>query len=120
MALTAKQRAKVIYYLGWSGLTIVADSTHYNSVVNDRLGANDTDAEIERLTKDLLTRLEKCDAQLEDAKCRLAAAKVDSITMNKDEIAGLKKERMRLIRELSDHLDIPIMKSSSQQVSIRV
>lgn len=120
MALTAKQKARVIYYLGWSGLTIVTGSTHFNSVVNDRLGAADSNTEIERLVKDLLECLEQVDEKLKKAQCRLSASKVDTIVLNKDEIQMLKKERMRYIRELSDHLDIPIMRSSAQQVSIVV
>jgi len=118
MALTAKQKARTIYYLGWPGLTIVTDSTHFNSVVNDRLNVTDTEAEISRLVKELLTRLEGCDEKLDKAKCRLSAVKVDNLELNPDEIRMLKKERMRYVRELSDHLDIPIMKSSAQQVSI--
>lgn len=120
MALSAKQKARTIYYLGWPGLTIVSGSTHFNSVVNDRLNASDSNSEIERLVKELLTKLEACDNALEDAKCRLTASQVDSLKMNPDEIRQLKKERSRMVRELSDHLDIPIMKSSAQQVSIVV
>lgn len=120
MALTAKQKARTIYYLGWPGLTIVTSSTHFNSVVNDRLNVTDTEAEIERLVKELLTRLENCDDKLDKAKCRAAALSIDNLKLNPDEIRILKKERMRYVRELSDHLDIPIMKSSSNQVSIVV
>lgn len=120
MALTAKQKARTIFYLGWSGLTIVSGSTHFNSVVNDRLNATDNNAEIERLVKELLELLAACDEKLEKAKCRLAAISVDNIKLNPNEIPMLKKERSRYTRELSDHLDIPMMKSSSQQVSIVV
>jgi hypothetical protein len=117
VALTSKQKHKVVFYLGWSGLTLVANSTQYNSVVNDRLGST-LNADIENLVKGLLERLEMLDKALEEAICRLSASSVDNIEMNPKEIEMLKKERMRLIRELSDHLDIPIMKSSAQNMSV--
>lgn len=120
MALSLEQKHKVIFYLGWSGLTIVAASTQFNSVVNDRLNAAAVDAEISRITTGLLFRLDACDVQLEEAKCRLSASKIDSITLNKDEIFRLNNERRRLIRELSDHLDIPMQKSGGRVSSIVV
>lgn len=120
MALTASEKADVIFFLGWPGLTIIANSTHFNSVVNDRLNVTDTNPEIARIAIGILTRLAKCDSQLDSAKCRLAAEKVDNLTLNEEEISKLKGERRRLVRELSDHLDIPIMKSSSNQPSIIV
>lgn len=119
MALTSKQKHKIVFYLGWSGLTLVVNSTQYNSVVNDRLGST-LNADIENLVKGLLERLETLDKALDEAICRLAASVVDNITMNPKEIEMLKRERMRLIRELSDHLDIPIEKSSGNNMSVVV
>ena len=117
MALTSKQKHKVIYYLGWAGLTIVDGSSQYNKVVVDRLGIL-LNSDIENLIKGLLERLLMIDEALDAAICRLSASTVDNITMNPREIEQLKKERMRLIRELSDHLDIPIEKSSMQNVAV--
>lgn len=119
MALSSKQKHKVVFYLGWSGLTLVSGSTQYNSVVNDRLGVT-LNTDIENLVKGLLERLEMLDEALDSAICRLAASKVDNIDMNPREIEQLKKERKRLIRELSDHLDIPIDKSGGMNVSVSV
>lgn len=119
MALTSQQKHKVIFYLGWSGQTIVAGSTQYNSVVNDRL-TNNLNADIEKLVKTLLEKLEKYDAALEAAKCRLSAKSVDKIEMNPDEIRMLRSERKRCIRELSDHLDIPIVKSGGSMHGVIV
>jgi len=116
MALTDKEKHNVIFYLGWSGLTLVSGSTQYNSVVNDRLG--NLNVQIERIVRGLLTRLEAIDAKMEAATCRLSASEVDSIVLNKDELALLKKERMRIIRELSDHLAIPIEKSGGSQMNV--
>jgi hypothetical protein len=116
MALSDKEKHKVIFYLGWSGQTIVSGSTQYNSVVYNRVSFANT--EIERIIKGLLVRLEKTDTALEAALCRLTAKEVDGITLNEDEIVKLKAERKRYIRELSDHLDIPIMKSGGVNVGV--
>jgi hypothetical protein len=112
MALTSPQKHKVVFYLGWSGQTLVVGSTQFNSVVNDRLTTN-LNADIEKLVVDLLAKLEKYDVALEAARCRLATKSIDKIEMNPEEIRMLRSERKRCIRELSDHLDIPITKSSS-------
>ncbi len=116
MALSDKDKHKVVFYLGWSGLTIVTGSTQYNSVVNNRLAG--LNVYIENTVKGLLARLETLDTRLDEAACRLSASEVDGITLNPDEILKLKSERKRLIRELSDHLDIPIEKSGGMNVGI--
>lgn len=118
MALTDKEKHKAVYYLGWSGLTIVTDSTQYNSVVVDRL--TDLNTEIERIVKGLLERLDKIEECLDDAKCRLSAKSVDGITMNPEEIRMLRGERKKWVRQLSDHLDIPIESSSGVNVGVVV
>ena len=118
MALSDTEKANVVFYLGWSGLTIVSGSTQYNSVVNNRLtNLND---EIERIVRGLLDRLEALDKKLDAASCRLSASEVQDIVLNPDEIRWLKAERRRLIRELSDHLDIPIEKSGGVNVGVVV
>lgn len=118
MALNRKQKIKSLFYLGWAAITIIPTSTHFNSVVNDRIDAASDDDDISRLIKDLLEKLENIDECLEKAKCRLAASKVDNITMNKNEIHELNKERRRCIRELSDTLDVPIMRSGGSVVGV--
>ena len=122
MALSDKQKHRVVFYLGWSGLTLVDGSTQFNSVVNDRLGvpAKPLNADIEKIVREILDKLEEIDAQLKQARCRLSAKQVDGIKLNEREIEMLKKERWRCIRELSDHLDIPVTKSSSNMMSIVV
>lgn len=114
--LSDKDKHKVIFYLGWSGLTIVSGSSQFNSVVNDRVSVSNV--QIEGLVKGMLARLDTLDAALEAAICRLSASEVDGIVLNEDEIRKLKSERMRYIRELSDHLDIPIEKSGGINVAV--
>lgn len=116
MALSDKDKHRVIFYLGWSGLTLVSGSTQYNSVVNDRLTGLNT--YIENLVKGLLERLETLDKRLDEAACRLSAKEVDGIVLNDEEICKLRSERKRLIRELSDHLDIEITKSGGVNIGV--
>ncbi len=121
MALTSREQQKILRFLGWAGLTVVPDSTHFNSVVNDRLGNNVSKpltVDIEREVRDILERLINIDTCLDEAKCRLTASQVDKITLNKNEISELRKERKRWIRELSDILDIPIMRSGFGSVKV--
>lgn len=122
MALTDKEKHRAVYFLGWSGLTIVEDSTQYNSVVVDRLGtvAKPLNLDIERIVKGLLECLESIDERLKEALCRLTASQIDTITTNPDEIRMLRSERKRNIRLLSDHLDIPITASGGAHVGVVV
>lgn len=116
MALTDAQKHKVVFVLGWSGLTIVANSTQYNSVVVDRL--SNLNAEIEKIVKGILARIDSLDLKLDAAACRLSASEVQDIVLNPEEIRMLRSERKRLIRELSDHLDIPIEKSGGVNIGV--
>ena len=118
MALAEKQKHRILFLLGWTGKTLIPTSTHFNSVVNDRLINLNT--EIEKLVKELLTCVETVDAQLKEALCRLSAKSVNGITTNPEEIRELKKERRRYVRELADHLDINMTKSSTNMANILV
>lgn len=118
MALTDKQKHQAIRHLGWSAQTLIANSTQFNSVVNDRVSF--VNAQLERIAKELVDCIDQVDTQLKDAQCRVSTSKVDNMTLNEDEIPMLKKEKRRLIRELSDHLDIPIVKSGGVMVGVVV
>lgn len=116
MALTDAQKHKVVFVLGWSGLTIVVNSTQYNSVVVNRL--TNLNAEIERIVLGLLDRIDSIDVKLDAAACRLSASEIQDIVLNPEEIRMLRSERKRLIRQLSDHLDIPIESSNGQNIGV--
>jgi hypothetical protein len=120
MALSSTQKHNVVFYLGWSGLTLVTGSTQYNTVVNDRLSDAAESDEISKIVKTLLDCLASTDEKLKAAQCRLAASKVDNLEMNDDEISWLRSERLRYIRELSQTLDIPITRLGSSMVSVVV
>lgn len=120
MALTSQQKTDIVFYLGWSGLTLVSDSSHFSNIISDRIELASTTTEICKIVKRILKKLENLDECLEKAKCRLAASSVDNITMNEREIEQLLKERKRCIRELSDLLDISVVKSSSRTLGVCV
>lgn len=106
MAFSDTEKVKIVTDLGWPGLTVVPDSIYYSNWVNDRL--NTVTLPIERCVRDLMGRLEKMDEKLEKAVCRAGVEKVDGITFNKDEIRILRKERNKIICEMSMILDIPM------------
>ena len=109
MALTDKQKHEVVRYLGWSGKTLISTSTHYNSIVNSRL--INLNSIIEQQVVGLLARLDSIVEQMDAARCRFSASEVGDIVLNDKEMAMLRKEYMRWLRELSDLLDIKIEKS---------
>lgn len=111
MALSDQQKADIIFHLGWSADTIISGSTGYNNTINNRL-LNLT-APVEGRVAKLLLRIEGIDCKLEAALDRLAAKKVDTIELRDDEMYLLRKEKIRVLRELSDLLDIPIMRQGS-------
>jgi hypothetical protein len=107
MALTDKEKNDSLYFLGWPLKALVADSTHYQKTIANRF--DDINVDIERVTRQILEQLRKLDKELEEARCRLSASQVDDITLNKDEIKCLLKERRRYRNELSRTLDIPVL-----------
>jgi hypothetical protein len=118
MALTDAQKNDVVRLLGWPGKVLVITSTNYNSQVISRL-TNLTD-EIESDVGTLLERVEGLDMKLDAALGRAMAIKVGDIELNPEEMNILRRERKRVIRELSELLDIPIVSSSAVNVGVCV
>ena len=109
MALSQQEKVKIITDLGYAGLTVVPDSIHYSNWIDDRLST--ITAEIERCIRDLLKRLQAMDEKLEKAVCRAGISQIDGIKFRDDELRILRRERRRILRELSDALEIPLMAS---------
>lgn len=116
MALTSAQQQKVIYYLGWTGKTLIPDSTHYNSYIAARV--INLNPDIESLCLKLLSRLDNLDNKLDEAINRMSTEKIGDITLRGNERELLRKERWARIRELSDLLDIVIVKQGGQGISV--
>jgi hypothetical protein len=109
MAFTTTEKYKLVRLLGWEAKVLDDTSTVYNSVVNDRLEGYATDAENEVRT--LLDRIVTLDEKLEKATCRVSTKEVDGVVLNEDEIPALRRERTRVIREISEFLGIPYRRS---------
>lgn len=109
MSLSTQQMQDIIYYLGWPGKTILADSTHYNSVIYSRL--INLIPEIEAQANSLVSRIKEIDEVLRCSINRASTLEVQDIKLNPEERLILRRERTKIIGELSDLLDIDIMKS---------
>lgn len=118
MALSDREQRDILFYLGWPLKVLKSNSTHYQKTVVDRM--KNLDDDIEAIIRDLLRKLKGIDENLEDARCRLAASKVDDITLNKDEIAMLNKERKRCRNELHRTIDIPVLTNDGSMANIVV
>ena len=68
MAFTDTQKSKILFYLGWSGTTLSLESTHYNSVVDDRITFNGDVPTSVVIIADLLENLEEIDGNLKEAR----------------------------------------------------
>lgn len=118
MALSTQQKADAIFYLGWSAKTLIPGSTDYSKIVADRLETLTPESESTVVL--WLDKIRAIDTALDAAICRLTAKRVGDIETNPDEIRELRKERLRIIRELSDTLDIAVMRSGGGNMSICV
>lgn len=118
MALTDQEKADIIYQLGWPGLTIVPNSTDYSKPIVDNLTTPTAQMEVQ--IRALLERLSKLDLKIEAATCRLSASQVGDIKLNENELHFLRKEKKMLLRELSDLLDIAIVRQGGSNPSVLV
>ncbi len=116
MALTTAEQHDIIFFLGWPLKTLIQGSTHYETIVVNRLANLDSD--IETRTRSLLAQLHLVDKALADARCRFSADQVDDIKLNREEANQLAKERRRYQKQLSQALDIPITGGDSVNVGV--
>lgn len=116
MALTSAQQAEVIFYLGWPAKSLVVDSTHYNTTLVTRLTGLSADSET--LVTGLLTKIGDVRTKLDNSTARMLVKKVGDIELNTDENMYLNKDFRRLVRELSDLLDIPVMGGDNINIGV--
>lgn len=98
------------------GKTLIPDSTHYNSYIFNRL--QNLNSDIEAQTGLLLARLLEIDTVLRQSIYRMSTREVGDVKINSEERVLLRKEKMTLCRELSDLLDIVIVKQAMGGVSV--
>lgn len=104
MALTDSEKSKVIRVLGWPGTTLVPGSINYSGITAGKLTNLTTD--IESQAKALLARIDHLDTKLDAALDRALVTSIGDIQINPEEIPILRKERKRVLRELSALIDI--------------
>ena len=108
----------MVRLLGWPGKILLTGSTHYNNIIAARL--INLDSYIESEVHVLVERVGKLDEKLDDALCRVSTKRVDDIELNTDEMPILRAERRRIIRELSELLDIPMMNGNGMMGQVCV
>jgi hypothetical protein len=118
MALSAQEKADVIFQLGWPGLSIVEGSTDYSGILVGRLTTISDPMVLQ--VRALLTRVAAIDQKLVAAPGRMLAKKIGDIELRDGEAALLRNEKRAVLRELSDLLDIPIQRSGGMMSGVCV
>ncbi len=116
MAFSSVEKYKIIRYLGYPANTIKSGSTSYSGIIYNRLLSLEEDAE--DIVIGIITRLESLDTSLSTAVDQSGIKSIDDIEFFGGEGGGsklqeLRKERTRLIKEISGLVDIPYLSSSS-------
>ncbi len=112
MAFTDGEKYKIVRFLGWPANTIVTGSIGYSKIFSDHLVGLATEAETE--VRSILTRIGALDTSLATAINQAGVKKIDDIEFFGAADGGtktdeLRRERRRLIKELSSLLDIAVM-----------
>jgi hypothetical protein len=118
MALTETQKLDVTRLLGWPGTVLTSTSRNYNKIVAGRLANLPSPVESDVVA--LLTRVSGLDTKLDAALGRALVTKIGDIELNPREMEILRDERKRVIRELSELIDIPIVSRGGVNVSVVV
>lgn len=116
MALSLEQKHDVLFLLGYPAKTIIAGSTHYNSIIADRLDDIDsfTQNRVESLLKEIKSVRTKLTALQDQGKLK----QVGDIVFNTDNNdRTVKMEYKRLLKELASYLDIPL-RGASKMVQV--
>lgn len=113
MALSNLDKVKIVTDLGYPGKTVYEGSILYTNWIDDRL--TNLEGEIETCVRGLMKRLKDMDEKLQKAVCRAGIAKVDNITFKSkdEELRALRAERRRILKEMSQILDIPLQGGGS-------
>lgn len=105
MALSQEDKYRVIFALCHTGKILEPNSTHFNSVINDRL--NNLNAFIESQVLSLLTKIEASKLAL-NSTGKDNVKRIGDIELDTELGRPLKiRELNRLLSELSNLLDIP-------------
>jgi len=118
MALSDSKKMKIVTLLGWPAKTLISTSTHYNTLIVDRLTNLSTEAE--SLVSAYLRDIAASDDKLDKSIKRAGFKKISDIEFNTGELSLLRGERKKLIRELGDLLDIAYVRKGGVNVGVVV
>lgn len=104
MALSQTQKYNVLRYLGWPIRTIDPTSLSYSKIISDRLDQFPSDAE--DILAGILTRLSNLDSQLAKQVVKANIKAIDDIQFFENGTFELRKERVKIIKELASLVDI--------------
>lgn len=106
MALSLEEKHRVIFALCHTGKILLPDSTHFDSIVNDRL--DNLNSFIEERALALVQKIEGYKEKLETTATKDNVRRIGDIELDTTMSRSLKqKELKRLLNELSNLLDIP-------------
>ena len=109
--ITQENRFKILYYLRYSSLTLVEDSTHFSNIIKERMETISQSDEASVIINEILEELNVIDQTIKEAKTRLLSSSVGDIEINGEELKKLRSERRTHIRELADYMDLPMDKA---------
>lgn len=95
---TEVQKLKILRYIGWNVRQIDSDSRYYSNIIANRL---EVPEHVELEAVGLLNRIISIDVELEGAPKRLKVTSIEGVRLNEYEIPLLRKERDKVIYELS-------------------
>jgi hypothetical protein len=116
MAFSLETKHDILFLLGYPAKTIIEGSTHYNSVVADRLEDVDsfTQDRVESLLKEINGVRTKLTALQDQGKLKQVGDIVFNVESNDRTV---KSEYRRLLKELASYLDLKL-RGSSNMVSV--
>lgn len=113
MAFSMEDKVTIVRLLGYSANMLNPSSIYYNNILDNRLLVVLQEAEDQAIS--LVERIRALDEKLEAAVDSTGVRRIDDIEFfsasEGNKVQELRKERSRVIRELAQLLDIPMMTS---------
>jgi len=106
MAFSEEDKYRVIFALCHTGKILVEDSTHFNSIIADRL--ENTNSLIEERALALVEKIEDAKIEFEESPKKDNVRRIGDIELDTERsLHNRRAELKRLLNELSNLLDIP-------------
>ena len=106
MAFSNDDKYRIIFALCHHGKILIEDSTHYNSIINDRMER--TSPQIEERALALVSKIEDMKEDFANSPTQDKVSQIDDISFDTNRSLEIRRaELKRLLSELSNLLDIP-------------